>query len=155
MFARYTHEDAGGALLAATRRTTRAVDEEFWRGRTVEVDDRVHRGDIETTRGDVGDHEDGHAVVLELGEVDLAVGGLVGSEASEAYLHGAVDGLGFDPVERQERLFVRERRRDDGNEFRVVARGHEDEGALGVRNDLAKQVDECRHLLVLIVNHGQ
>ena len=112
------------------------------------MDDRVHRGDIETTRGDVGDHEDGHAVVL-------AVGGLVESEAGEAYLHGAVDGLGFDPVERQERLFVRERRRDDGNEFRVVARGHEDEGALGVRNDLAKQVDECRHLLVLIVNHGQ
>lgn len=119
------------------------------------MDDRVHRGDIETTRGDVGDHEDGYAVVLELGEVDLAVGGLVGSETSEAYLHGAVDGLGVDPVERQERLFVRERRRDDGNEFRVVARGHEDESALGVRNDLAKQVDECRHLLVLIVNHWQ
>lgn len=119
------------------------------------MDDRVHRGDIEATRGNVGDHEDGHAVVLELGEVDLAVGGLVESEASEAYLHGTVDGLGFDAVERQKRLVVRKRRRDDGDQFRVIARGHEDEGALGVGDDLAKQVDERRHLLVLIVNHWQ
>lgn len=105
------HEHAGGAVLAAARRAARAVDEQLRRGGAVEVDDGVHRGDVEAAGGDVGDHEHGHAVVLELREVHLAVGGLRERNRMRRTSMVPVDGLGGDAVLGQERLGVRRRRR--------------------------------------------
>ena len=94
----------------------------------MEVDDDVEQRQVDAARRHVGGHQDGAALGTELGYVDEAGGGV----------EGAVDGGEGEAGEGE----------DGVEELDVVARGAEDEGGGGGRDEAVEEVEGGGDLLV-------